>query len=118
MRPVHFEILADNPEKVADFYRKALGWEITTWEGPQMYWLINTGPDNAAGINGGIMRREFAQPVINTIGVESLQETLKKVRAAGGKTINEPSEIPGIGLHVYCADPEGNMFGLLQPAMK
>jgi predicted enzyme related to lactoylglutathione lyase len=27
-----------------------------------------------------------------------------------------PNEIPGVGLHAYCADPEGNLFGILQPA--
>ncbi len=44
-RPVHFEILADDVEKVADFYREVLDWEISIWEGPQAYWRIDTGPD-------------------------------------------------------------------------
>ena len=32
-RPVHFEILADNPEKVGDFYKKVLGWKVESWGG-------------------------------------------------------------------------------------
>jgi hypothetical protein len=67
-------------------------------------------------MNGAIMRRELPQAVINTIAVDSLPETLARVDAAGGKTVHGPNEIPGVGLHAYCADPEGNLFGLLQPA--
>lgn len=117
-RPVHFEISADNPEKIADFYRAALDWEITSWGGPSPYWLVTTGPEGAPGINGGIMKRHFSQGVINTIAVDSLKESISKVETAGGKVILGPNEIPGIGTHVYCEDPEGNLFGLLQPKMK
>ena len=41
---------------------------------------------------------------------------LEKVEAAGGKKVHGPNEIPGVGVHAYCADPEGNLFGILQPA--
>lgn len=114
-RPVHFEILANEPEKMAAFYQQALGWKITTWKGPAPYWLVNTGEEGSPGINGGIMAREFQQGVINTISVASLSETLAKIEAAGGKKVQEPYEIPEVGKHMYCADPEGNLFGLLQP---
>lgn len=114
-RPTHFEILADNPEKVADFYKRVLYWEITPWnEGETPYLLVTTGAAEDAGINGGIMARHFQQAVINTIEVESLDETLKRVAEAGGKTVDGPNEVTGVGMHAYCADPEGNLFGLMQ----
>jgi len=113
-RPVHFEILADDPGKIAEFYTKVLGWQVASWEG-QTYWLVTTGPDGTRGINGGIMGRHFAQRVINTVEVDSLADALARVESAGGAKIHGPSEIPGIGMHAYCADPEGTMFGLLQP---
>ena len=61
------------------------------------------------------MERAFKQAVINTIEVESLEEMLKKVSASGGKTIHGPNEVPGVGMHAYCSDPEGNLFGIMQP---
>jgi len=67
------------------------------------------------GIDGGIMQREFPRSVILTVEVESLPEYLKKVEAAGGKVVTQPRDIPGVGTHAYCADPDGNLFGLLQP---
>lgn len=115
-RPVHFEILADDPAKIAGFYKDVFEWEITTWgEGEQSYWLVTTGPDDVPGINGGIMGREFDQAVINTLEVESLDDVLKKIEEAGGRKVHGPNEIPEVGMHAYCADVEGNLFGVLEP---
>lgn len=116
-RPVHFEILADDPEKVAAFYKEVFDWEIATWGGgEQVYWLVTTGPDDEPGINGGIMNREFDQAVINTLEVESLDQALEKIEAAGGRKIHGPNPIPDVGMHAYCADTEGNLFGVLEPS--
>ncbi len=114
-RPVHFEILGDDPAKLTEFYKGVFGWEIATWDGPQGYWLATTGQDGP-GINGGFMERHFPQAVINTIEVTSMAESVAAVESAGGKKVHGPQDIPGVGIHAYCADPEGNMFGLLEPA--
>ena len=51
-RVTHFEIPSDNPEKAAQFYTAAFGWQIQKWGGPQEYWLVHTG-DGQPGIDGG-----------------------------------------------------------------
>ena len=115
-RVVHFEIQGDRPETLVKFYREALGWECASWEGPQKYWLLTTGPENEPGINGAILERHFRQQaVINTSSVENLAVALEKIDAAGGKKVSGPNEIPGVGVHAYCEDPDGNLFGILQP---
>ena len=115
-RVVHFEILSDKPERISQFYRDALGWDVSSWGGAdQRYWLVTTGEQGTTGIDGGIMERHFPQPVINTIQVESLEETIARVENAGGRKVQGPNEIPGVGRHVYCTDPDGTMFGVLQP---
>lgn len=114
-RVVHFEILSPDPERAALFYAEALGWQVSPWNGSEPYSLITTGPDSEPGINGGLMGRHFGQPVINTIQVESLVGTVARIEMAGGKQVHGPNEIPGIGTHVYCTDPDGNLFGVLQP---
>ena len=113
-RVVHFEILADDPARAGKFYQDVFGWDIQTWEGPEVYSLVTTGPDSVPGINGGIMGRHFNQPVSNTIQVESLADAIAQVEGAGGTKIHGPSEIPGIGFQVYCTDTEGNIFGIHQ----
>ena len=113
-RPIHFEILADDPEAAGAFYTSVLGWEVSTWGGAE-YWLIKTGEEGTPGIDGALMGKQFPQAVINTIEVESLAETLQKVEEAGGKLVHGPNEVPGVGTHAYCADPQGILFGLMQP---
>lgn len=114
-RPTHFEILADDPEKIGKFYQSVFKWEVSSWGGSEQgYWLVTTGPEGSPGINGAIMSRHFKQAVINTLEVSSLAEMLKKVEAGGGKLVHGPNEVPGVGLHAYCEDPEGNLFGMME----
>ena len=39
-RVVHFEIMADDPDRAVKFFKKVFGWRINKWEGPVDYWLI------------------------------------------------------------------------------
>lgn len=55
-RVQHFEISANDPEKVASFYEKVFGWKVTKWEGPVEYWLVETGETEEPGIDGGTSR--------------------------------------------------------------
>ena len=114
-RPVHFEILAEDPAKLAEFYKAVFGWEIADWGGgEQTYWLATTGSDSDPGINGAFMGRELDQAVINTLEVESLAEATSRIEAAGGKVVHGPNEIPGVGTHAYFADPAGILFGVME----
>lgn len=120
-RVIHFEITADDPDRAADFYRKAFGWEITDWGGPFKYLLATTGPQSEVGINGAITERQAqVQPVINSIAVESWERGAQAVLAAGGKVLSERSAIAGVGYFSYCTDTEGNVFGIMEanPAAK
>lgn len=114
-RVIHFELNADNPERAAKFYTRTFGWKINKWDGPQEYWLANTGGDEEVGINGGIMkRRQPGHSTTNTIDVPSVDEFLEKVKANGGKVISPKVAVPGVGYMAYCEDTEGNIFGIMQ----
>ena len=41
-RIVHFEILARDPDSLANFYPNVFGWKIKKWEAPVDYWLVST----------------------------------------------------------------------------
>ncbi|MBN2170621.1 MAG: VOC family protein [Candidatus Krumholzibacteriota bacterium] len=114
-RPVHFELPADDPERCARFYREAFGWEIRKWDGPMEYWRVMTGPEDAPGIDGGIGRRQSpGEGIVNTLEVEDLDAALAAVEKAGGTVTRPRSAVPGVGWFAYCADTEGNPFGLMQ----
>jgi len=117
-RVTHFEIYTADPKAVQPFYEQVFGWKFNKFEGgPIEYWLINTGDDKDPGINGGITRpREGQSPgTLNTVAVESLGETIKKIEQRGGKICVPKMAIPKIGWLAYAADPGGNVFGILQP---
>jgi predicted enzyme related to lactoylglutathione lyase len=110
-RVVHFEISANDPEKVIAFYKKVFG----KWEGPMEYWLITTGEDSEPGINGAFFRpRETFSGTVNTIEVADLDAAMEKVKANGGLVVVEKMAIPGVGYQAYCKDVEGTLFGIHQ----
>jgi predicted enzyme related to lactoylglutathione lyase len=114
-RVTHFEIPADDPERAISFYESVFGWTIEKWEGPMDYWMVMTGPEDEPGIDGGLGRRMgSATGFENTISVESVDEYIAKIEASGGKVVRPKMAIPGVGWLAYCADTEGNAFGLMQ----
>jgi uncharacterized protein len=75
---------------------------------------MQTGADGP-GIDGGLHARAHpGQGPVNTIDVPSCDEYVSKVAAAGGRTVVPKMAIPGVGWLAYCADSEGNTFGLMQ----
>jgi predicted enzyme related to lactoylglutathione lyase len=127
MNPVvHFEMPAEDKNRMADFYTKAFGWK-TQMLGPEMneYVLVTTTepdvngrPKNPGAINGGFYKKSADMPAQYpsvVIGVGDIKEAMKKVTEAGGKVLGEPMEIPGYGLYVSFFDTEGNRVSMMQP---
>src|SRR5271165_4893818 len=114
-RVIHFEVSADDPQRAADFYSRVFGWAIQKWAGPEDYWLVKTGEAPEPGIDGGIFRRKGPVNYVNTVAVESVDACAASIEAAGGKVVVPKRAIPGVGYLVYCQDPEGNVFGIMQP---
>jgi predicted enzyme related to lactoylglutathione lyase len=118
---VHFEIPANEVEKIKNFYTALFGWKIEKMPGPMEYWGITTVPVDdkgmplRLGVNGGLMKRQMPdQTPVNYISVESIDEYSKKVVQLGGKMVVPKTEIPGMGWWALALDPEGNPVGLFQ----
>ena len=114
LRPVHFEIPVDDPEKNIAFFEQVFGWKFMKWEGPIEYYVVTTG-EGEPGINGGLMRRMHpGQPVVNTIQVPSVDQFTAKVTDAGGDVVVPKMPIPGVGYLAYFKDPDGNIHGIME----
>lgn len=115
-RVIHFEVPADDPERARGFYRDAFGWDVTGWQGGVEYYLATTGPKDEPGIDGALLRREApVTRLVVTIAVDSLDATLEKVVAGGGRVLDGKRAVNGVGWHAYCEDTEGNVVGVLEP---
>lgn len=120
---IHFEIPVDNLERAQNFYKTVFNWIITPV--PQLeYTLVSTVevdennmPKEHGAINGGMMQRSdaFKCPIL-TIGVEDIDEALKKVESLGGRVVQGKMEVPNVGVTAYFQDSEGNVLGLFQPS--
>jgi len=121
-RIVHFEIEATDRERAKSFYAQAFGWQMDQMgEDMGQYVVVNTGdPKEPGGINGGI----FASPPgaskeLNAyscvVGVDNIDQSTQKVKAAGGQVLGDKMDIPTVGTFVRCKDTEGNIFTMLQP---
>lgn len=118
-RVVHFEIMSDHPEQSEQFYNRVFGWKFEKWQGPFDYWLVMTGDQKEPGIDGGLRRTDDAgsQRTVNTISVQSLDQTIEAVKIHGGKILQGRMPIPGVGYLAYCQDPGGIVFGILEVDM-
>jgi uncharacterized protein len=115
---VHFEIPYDDKDHASKFYSEIFGWKLL--DIPEMeYTLIHaakTDKNNMVAekgaINGGLFHRnESARQPIVVIGVQSIDETIRKVVSAGGKIVTPKQPIPN-GSYARVADCEGNVIGL------
>jgi predicted enzyme related to lactoylglutathione lyase len=120
---VHFEIPVDDLERAKAFYGSLFDWQIN--EVPELsYTIVMTVPvdeqqmpTEPGAINGGMMKRspDTPSPVI-TIEVDSIDDALKGVEAAGGSIVQPRTQIPNMGAFAYFKDPEGNTLGLWESA--
>lgn len=110
---VHFEIAGDNAKQLRRFYSLLFQWRMDP--GPtDDYSEVHSGDDG--GIEGGIFQTQGDTPPYVTIyvAVEDVKAYLKRAKLLGGKCLQPPMTIPGVGTIGLFRDPAGNPVGLVQ----
>jgi predicted enzyme related to lactoylglutathione lyase len=120
---VHFEIPADDPDKLSRFYGDLFGWQIqkVPMENGE-YHMASTVetdeqgmPTQAGAINGGIYKRQSPeQRPVNYVNVESVDEYVRKATDLGAHLLLGKTPVPGMGYLAQLTDPQGNPFGVWQ----
>lgn len=105
-----------DPEAAAAFYRGLFGWELEDVMPPGA-----PGHYFTARLDGGDVAAVASAPegastaTWNTyIWVDSADETVAKVRQAGGAVVMEPSDVMDAGRMAVCTDLEGAAFSIWQ----
>ena len=110
----HFEIPADDPVAVAEFYTRLFGWTVEKMPGDMEYWGIKTG---GSGPGGGLLRKQHPQQVaMNYVLVECVNTYAAQAQEFGGQVVMPKTEIPGRGWFAVIVDPQGNALGLWEEA--
>jgi predicted enzyme related to lactoylglutathione lyase len=124
---VHFEIPANDAEKLSKFYQDLFGWQIQKMDMGEggAYWVTSTGPTSQEGmpqepgfINGGIAERMSPdQKPLNYVNVEDVNQYVTKAKGLGAQVLMDKMPVPGMGWFAQLLDPEGNIFGVWQNDM-
>jgi predicted enzyme related to lactoylglutathione lyase len=110
-RPVvHWELVARDPARQADFYGQLFNWPIG--EGPVMQ--IGPGLGGPEPGPAGHIRQGDRSGVSLYVQVADLRASLDRVPGLGGKVTAEPFDIPGGPTLAFIEDPEGNPLALVQ----
>jgi predicted enzyme related to lactoylglutathione lyase len=119
----HFEIYADDPDKLAKFYTDMFDWKVTTMPGMD-YRMVHTGETDDNGmlkqpgaINGGIARRPDGFRVngaVNYAMVDSIEAAVKRATSLGARLTKDKTAVPGTGWFAMFVDPENNNFAVFQ----
>jgi predicted enzyme related to lactoylglutathione lyase len=114
-RPVvHWEFWSEKPQRLAGFYEDLFGWH--TQDVPQLDCHM-VAADGQGGIDDGTMKPEAgpwrATPALYA-DFDNLDLYKPKLEGAGGKTLVESVDIPGVGKLSIFEDPDGRVLGMWQ----
>lgn len=115
------ELMTRNVAQAKDFYTKTLGWTYDDMPMGEMYGtytIAKSGGKMVAGMFKMDGPMFDGQPTtwFAYIAVDDLDARLKKLKAAGGKVLREPWDVPSVGRIAIVADPGGAAHGWMVPA--
>lgn len=123
-RVCHFEIPYADKARVEKFYQDVFGWQTAPAPSETPYtFAITTEMDEQGrplqpgGINGGLYPRgeEVSSSPVLVIEVESCEQRVADVKAAGGSAVIGPFPVGDMGIYAQVRDSEDNIIGLWQP---
>jgi len=119
-RFIWYDLMTDDPKAARDFYGQLIGWGTQEYEGGDQPYAMWT---NEGTPLGGVM--EMPEEVCAAgapphwmayVSVDDIEETVLKVKEAGGSVLHEATEVPGAGAFAVLADPQGAAFAVYRSA--
>ena len=112
----HLEIPVKDKARAKSFYGEVFGW--TFQDIPEMDYTLFHTPGKVVG--GGLFSPSEHMPnkLINYMMVNSIDKTVEKVTAMGGKSLGPKIEVGGEGTLMHIQDSEGNLIAIWQGASK
>ena len=117
----HFEIYADDPEKLQQFYTSLFDWSFEAVPGMDYRFVKTVETDGRGmaaqpgGINGGMMKRPTGfneRAWVNYVNVESLEASVRRAESLGARVMKGKTAVPGMGWFAMLTDPQENVFAM------
>jgi predicted enzyme related to lactoylglutathione lyase len=116
---VWFELVTRDAKKAQAFYGEVLGWKVQPYPmGAFTYEMILTGDTLDSMIGGYATPASDRQPShwISYVSVDDVDATAKAAATNGGKVVEAPFDLPGVGRSARIADPQGAELSLFRNA--
>lgn len=101
---VYFEVAGPEAQPLKTFYSTVFAWDIDA--------SATIAASSTGGVRGGI--RQDPPEKLLYLGVPNIEQALKLVEAAGGKTLVRRTVVPGVVTFALFSDPAGNRMGLAE----
>ncbi len=112
---VWHENVTTDPKRAQEFYTELFGWDIEVFKTDEFeYPMISVDGQS----HGGFPPVQEGTPPhwAGNVAVEDVDATVEKAKAAGGKVIHGPQDIPQVGRFAVLADPQGAVIVGFQSA--
>ncbi|KAB2849434.1 MAG: VOC family protein [Hyphomicrobiaceae bacterium] len=121
------ELIADDPEKIAGFYSRVIGWQSrrvalddparAPKPGEQAYTLLIAGQNDVAGIlKADSTTAGKDKPMwLTYFQVTDIDASAAEAKKQGGTILFGPVAVGGSARVAVIADPGGNRFGIASP---
>lgn len=108
----HVDIPVDDMDRAVRFYSDVFGWQIASPPGFEGYPMWQA-PNKISG--GGFGQRDASLTTMRSyVEVDSIDDILAKIVAAGGKQVQGKQEITETSWWAVAEDSEGNQIGLYE----
>jgi predicted enzyme related to lactoylglutathione lyase len=113
---VWFELVSQEPKRAQAFYSEVLGWRTVPFPmGSFSYDMIYVGDTMIGGYAAPIRQGQPAH-WISYVSVNDVDAAAKTASERGGKIIEPPQDIPGVGRTARIADPQGAELSVFKRA--
>src|SRR5258706_2077005 len=112
---VWFELASSDPKKAQTFYGAVLGWKAVDFPfGGTTYEMIFAGETPDTMVGGYVPARGDGgrSRWIANVSVEDVDAAAAAAVANGGKGLEPPHDLPGVGRAATNADPDGAELAL------
>lgn len=108
----HVDIPVSDKTRAQEFYSELFGWQFFEPPGFDGFPMWQA-PNKISGGMLGPRDDDFTQPR-STVEVDSIDETIAKAEASGGKLLMPKSPISDTSWWAVVEDPDGNHIGLYE----
>ncbi|MFV0293570.1 MAG: VOC family protein [Paracoccus sp. (in: a-proteobacteria)] len=117
--PCWYELGTSDLNGATAFYSRILGWNVQDSGMPDFtYLLARMGEVMVAGMMDLAGQSDGVPPNwIIYFAVDDCDKATADITLAGGRVYKEPADIPDTGRFAIVSDPQGAVFGILQPDM-